>query len=375
MKRSSASPKTDAPRPQSAVTQRPTIIDVARAAGVSKATASKAMSLPPEVCPVRKETRERILDVAEKMGYRASWHAKALAHGKSHTVGLLYQGPYPWYLTGVYGDMIQALAVELQRNGFHLLFVPISEEDDTWSDMLHDRRIDGCVLADYVPERIEAILKEANLPTVLLNIQSDLPYSTIIPDDRNGAEQLTRHLLELGHRDIVFFQVAKGYVRTHFSYFERLEGYKSVLESAGLENHIQIIESSVDEFAQAMSTHLAGKNQKLLNRVPTAVMAYSHDEAIELMYALWQQNVIVPADMSLATFNDVYPLDLMTPPVTTVKVPASTMGWQAGVLLLEMIKAHSKSRKSKSVVTEEKPQHIVVPESLVVRASTAAPSR
>ena len=140
-----------ATEPDGAAGRRPTILDLARRAGVSKATASKAMSLPPEQCPVRKETRERILQVAEEIGYRPSWHAKALAHGKSHTVGLLYQGPYPWYLTGVYGEMIQALAVQLKSHGFHLLFVPISEEDDSWSDMLHDRRIDGCVLADYVP--------------------------------------------------------------------------------------------------------------------------------------------------------------------------------------------------------------------------------
>jgi hypothetical protein len=108
----------------------PTILDLARRAGVSKATASKAMSMAPDVCPVRKETREHVLQVAEEIGYRPSWHAKALAHGKSHTVGLLYQGPFPWYLTGVYGNMIQSLAVELQSHGFHLLFVPGLEQDE-----------------------------------------------------------------------------------------------------------------------------------------------------------------------------------------------------------------------------------------------------
>jgi LacI family transcriptional regulator len=82
--------------------------------------------------------------------------------------------------------------------------------------MLHDQRIDGCVIADYVPENIEALLAEANLPTVLLNIKSELPYAAVIPDDRDGAGQLTRHLLELGHRDIAFFQVQQRYI-THTS--------------------------------------------------------------------------------------------------------------------------------------------------------------
>jgi DNA-binding LacI/PurR family transcriptional regulator len=97
-----------------------------------------------------------------------------------------------------------------------------------------------------------------------------------------------------------------------------------------------------------MSTHLAGKQQKLFKNVPTAVMAYSHSEAIELRHALWQNNVAVPQDISLATFNDVDPLSMMTPPLTTIDVPAAKWDGTPVSLLLNMMKDHAASKNPTS---------------------------
>jgi LacI family transcriptional regulator len=375
MKRSSDSaPKNRRPAPpeaaQSPVAARPTIMDVARAAGVSKATASKAMSLPPEECPVRKETRERILEIAGQMGYRPSWHAKALAHGRSHTVGLLYQGPFPWYVTGVYEGMLQSLAVSLQSRGYHLLFVPVTENDSSWSHMLHDQRLDGCVIVHQMPEYFQDVLCEAQLPAVLLNIKGEAQHLCIVPDDRGGAAQITQHLLDLGHRDIAFYQLPLRF--QHWSIGERIAGYKDALRKTGLAAHAQLIECPADELAQQLSTHkVTGSAQKRLKQCPTALIAYSHGDAIELMHALWKHGIAVPQELSVATFNDVYPLEWMTPPLTTVQVPAHDMGWRAGDMLVNLIEERHRGQ----MPGEMKHPLITVAEKLIVRGSTAPPPK
>jgi LacI family transcriptional regulator len=339
------------------VIKRPTINDVARQSGVSKATASKALSLPPERCPVSKTTREHVLQVAGQMGYRPNWRAKALADGRSHTIGLLYQGPYPWYLNGVYGAMIQSFALTLQSQGFHLLFVPI-EGDGSWEHMLLDRRLDGCVVADWIPDAVAQILASAQMPVVLLNLQSTLPYPTVVPDDHNGAMLLTRHLQQLGHRHIVFYeQPGEG---THFSRAARRAGFQQAMREAGLRKSAREVQIAPAQFA--------GQLQKTLRKAttsrPTAIITYADSDAMELLHALWQHAIRVPADVSLATFNDVHPLHLLTPPVTAVHIPAEEIGRQGAEILLRQI----------FDATPPDVPSLVLPETLTLRASTAPPN-
>jgi LacI family transcriptional regulator len=344
---------------------RPTIMDLARRCGVSKATASKAMNMPPELCPVRKSTRERIHQMAQEIGYRPSWRAKALADGKSHTIGLLYSGPFPWYLTGIYGPMMQAFSMSLQQCGYHLLFVPVIEEDDRWSHMLLDQRLDGCVVADHMPEDVKHLLADSKLPVVMLNARSSEPYPSVVPDDRDGGRQVTQHLIDIGHRELVFYakpvpRNAKPGFDEHFSVSERSAGFEETLRQAKLLSRSEIVRLPIDRFVE----RLAGG--KLKTR-PTAILVDSHNVAMELMNLLWQHGVRIPDDVSLATFNDVEPVQFMTPPLTTVSVPVYEIGRQGALLLVRHIQ--EKKKNASAPITE----CVTIPETLIVRASTSPP--
>jgi LacI family transcriptional regulator len=267
---------------------------------------------------------------------------------------LLYQGPYPWYLGGVYGEMIQSFALALQSQGFHLLFVPI-EGDGGWEHMLLDRRLDGCVVADWIPETVAQILATSQLPVVLLNMQTALPYPTVVPDDRDGAIQLTRHLQQLGHRRIVFYErPGEG---THFSRAARRAGFDWAMQDAGLGK----LATNVDAASATFAAQLQKSVRQNSTTRPTAVITYAHEDAIELLHELWLRGVRVPDDLSLATFNDVYPLDVLTPSVTAVRIPADEIGRQGAEILLRQIFDGASSNELQ----------IVLPETLTVRASTA----
>lgn len=127
-----AAPKVEAaawqlePRPT-----RPTINDVARRCGLSKATISKALNLSEAESPVNAQTRRMVLQVAEEMGYRPNFRARSLTHGRSNAIGLLHDRPAP-HINGVYDGMIYAFAQTLLESGFHLTLVPTVGDSKDW---------------------------------------------------------------------------------------------------------------------------------------------------------------------------------------------------------------------------------------------------
>ncbi len=330
---------------------RPTLLDVARQCNLSKASVSKALSLPADKCPVKPATRQRILRVAAEMGYRPNWRAKSLADGRSHAVGLLYSNSFP-HLHGIYESMVKSFGVELQRQKFHLNFIPAGEDSDEWRHMLEERRVDGCVVFDWLPDAVKAAFATESLPGVLLNIESDYPMTQVLPDDRGGMEIALEHLLNLGHRRIALFFEAEP--TRHHSERHREESFETIMRRAGLRPHIErcTIEELVAMLVNAPDA-------------PTAVLPYTHIEAIKLLPHLVKAGITVPNDLSILTFNDVYPLEYLMPALSTVAIPSEGIGKLGAELLLQQI------------TTPRPPelQRIFLPEHLVLRDSTATPAK
>jgi DNA-binding LacI/PurR family transcriptional regulator len=169
-------------------------------------------------------------------------------------------------------------------------------------------------------------------------------------DDENGTRAVMRHLLSLGHKRIAFNLGETP--PAHFSVSIRAATYQLCMREAGLTPEEPFV-GPIDQFVRRM---IADPNR------PTAILDYEHWSAVRLLQELWRNGLRVPDDISVATFNDTYPVMEVIPPLTTVALPTIQIAEHAVRLLLERIEQPQTPAET-----------IVLQESLVVRESTAAP--
>jgi DNA-binding LacI/PurR family transcriptional regulator len=347
----------------SAGAQRVRIHDVARQCGLSITTVSQALNLRADQCRVSSETRTLVQRVARELGYQPSRAARALAKGRSYTVGILAWSLVP---KGIYSEMISVIAEVLRTRGYHLLLAHLGDRVDVWGQNLLGEQMDGCLVLNNLPTDLRSILAEAHLPTVLVNVESDLNLPQVLVDDAAGMRQLTEHLLHLGHRRIAFYRAPAwagapvGYI-PHYSVREREQAFLKTMQAAGCGASATVHEGKIEAYAQqVIAAAPEGR--------PTAIIAYSHIEALPLMRMLWERGLQVPRDLSLATFNDIEFVADVIPPLTAVAIPNEELGRQAAQLLLEQLDAPPLPPGSHPTPA----RRVVLPERLVVRASTQA---
>lgn len=338
-----ASPTSD---PNSAP---PSLKDIADACGLSTSSVSRALNLSSKDCPLNPRTRDRVRRVAREMGYQANAHARALSSGRSNTAGLIFPGSMPM-LDGVYQGVITAFSETLARHNYHLTLIPIAP-DANWSRSLAGWRVDGCVCLQYLDPRAAEAVADAGLPCVLLNGRSAAASGSVSPDDRGGARRATEHLLEQGHRDIAM--VADfAFERAHYSLYERRAGFEAAMQAAGLGDRARWIaaghDQAADQLLQASPT-------------PTAVLCYSQFEAVPLLGRLQAAGRRVPQDISVISFNDVFPSSEIKPSLSVVSVPSEAIGALGAEMLLRQI------REGRPAV----PETLVLDETLIARQSSA----
>ena len=179
-----------------------------------------------------------------------------------------------------------------------------------------------------VREELLPLLKRGRLPATLVNASPTYGLPSVNPDDHEGAIQATRHLLELGHKDIVFLLAQQP---KHFSIAQRQQGYAEVMLEAGLGNHVRVFGGPLDEFA----TWLKESSPR-----PTAIVAFTHFLAVKLLQVLWDAGFRVPDDVSVTTFSNAYPVEDTIPPLTAVALPTVEMGRAAAEMLIEQIESN-----------------------------------
>lgn len=331
--------------------KRPTISDVARQCGLSKTTVSVILNEAPASARVPLETHERVRQTANQLGYRPSWRARALTNRRTHTIGVLYAPPMPLIVRGNYEGIMAGINETLTKNGYHVMFVPLGEDPADWGDLLTDQRLDGCLVLSRLHDTLATLLTQSQLPFTLVNADSDRPLSVVLPDDNDGSRQLTEHLLALGHRRIAFYL---GDAPAHYSVTQRQGAYEAAMRAAGCDAEVRVVSGSVHQFVATLNDAAAR---------PTAVIAYTHFTAITMLRLLWEAGLSVPADLSVATFGNNYPVADVIPPLTTVALPTEAMGRIAAEMVLEQIKTAGAAA----------PRRAVLKETLIVRRSTAAP--
>lgn len=332
----------------------PRSVDVARLAGVSQKTVSRVFNDEPYVSA---EVRRRVLEAAEQLGYRRNNAARALASGRTRSIGVVTLG------TALYGPASLLMGVErvVRDTGYALRVVNTMEGDPSGLagavDSLLDQGVDGIVISEPIHEEGgEGDLAILSVP--VLTLGSPLPFtaSTMLTGGGDAdlmARVAVEHLLDLGHSTVHHLAGPQRW----YAAKDRLEGWRATL-AAHSRDRPPVIEGDWS----AASGYAAGRELAADPEV-TAVFAANDDMAIGLIRALTEAGRRVPEDVSVVGFDDIPVAAYVTPPLTTVRQPFDTVAQEGLKRLVHAI---------------ENPQAEALPASdppvdLIVRASTQHP--
>jgi LacI family transcriptional regulator len=331
---------------------------VARLAGVSVATVSRVLNASG---PVKEETRRRIQEVVESLGYVPHGAARSLTTKQTDTLGVLLPDIYGEF----FSELIRGIDSAARKQGYHVLVSGSHEDREEVQAVLRALRgrVDGLILMTPTADMLEALrsVPPGSLPTVLLNCPPGaLPFASINVDNHGGAMAMVRHLAGLGHRRIAFIQ---GPPDNHDA-GERLRGWRDAVRELGLEID-QTLEIPGD-FSEEAGCRAGERILKLKPR-PDAVFAANDAMAIGCLHALRQAGIEVPEEIGVAGFDDVPIARFMSPPLTSVGVPIAELGALALERLLETVRQRGGG-------TVRPPRHEELPPVLVVRGSCGAQS-
>jgi LacI family transcriptional regulator len=330
-----------------------TIKDIAQVAGVASSTVSKALNGSPEIS---EPTRERIIAVAKRLGYRPNAIARSLKVQRTHTLGVITNDQDGLFTTA----MVRGVADIANEHGFGVFLCNSygsMAKERQHVELLLDKQVDGIIMTDFkVEERGAPAAPTGTLPVVYLYAYTSVADSPcILPDDVGGGRLATEHLLSLGRRRIGFVNGPPSYEATRL----RLAGYQQALEQEGVPFDPELVWTAAD-WNQDSGFRLA--QQAMAVGIPPNALVCANDElAAGALLALWESGLRVPEDVAIVGFDDRAFAAHLPVPLTTVALPLHTMGVEAASRLFAAVAGEPFAN-----------ERIHVPCSLVVRRSTAA---
>jgi DNA-binding LacI/PurR family transcriptional regulator len=304
------------------------IYDIAERAGVAPSTVSRALR---DHGRIGKETRARIKQIANEMGFIPNSIAQSLVSQRTRTVGVITANlADPWV-----GVVIQGIEEAAHAAEYTLILTTTKERYDREStvvDVLQQRRVEGIIVVP-VYEGSEDF-DPGPIPTVVINeslrLRSDHRWRLVAINDKNSAGLAVDHLLELGHRRIAYV----GSVRRPSSTRYRQGGYEAALRAAGVPVERDLI------FYPALQDDLSAGASSLtdvLESGATAAFCYNDITAIGLLSACRRRAIRVPDALSVVGFDDIETARLVTPALTTVAQPRHALGQTAMASLLRLV--------------------------------------
>jgi DNA-binding LacI/PurR family transcriptional regulator len=333
--------------------QRSTLNDVAHFAGVSYQTVSRVVNNHPSVSP---ETRTRVQQIIEEMGYQPNKLAKSLVANRSDTLAVLAFG------MSQYGPTQMILNIERAARdlGYDLIFSNIKELNELEIykaiDNISGRLVDGIIWISPVEGMSynEMLRLAKNIPMVLIDPEVNEELPSVIVDQRYGSQLITEHLIELGHQHIAEISGPLDW----FGAIARHQQWLQTLDEAGLTPMM-----SVEGDWSVQSGYEVARQLLRNNPGFTALVVGNDQMALGAIYALNERGLRVPEDISVAGFDDIPEAGFYRPPLTTIQQDFSQLGVLGVRYLSELIQNHEAPLK----------QHIIPPK-LIVRKSTQPPS-
>ena len=333
------------------VTKKPSLADVAAAAGVSVATVSRALNTPGIV---KAKLRERVLQASRELGYVPHGAARALASRRNRSIGVVV----PTLGLSVFARGVEALQDRLSDDGYRLLvansqYDPAKELQEIQSLLAHG--VDGLVLVgnDRLPET-RKLLRQNSCPVVVTFVhEAAEEYPAVGIDNFASACDMTRHLVSAGH--------------TRFSILTSPAGYNDRIRSRrdGIVRSIEDAGASLERLIEIPYTMEAGREglNRIVNEAPltTCVICTADLIAVGALAEARRIGLDVPGDLSIAGFDGLDLSDYLTPGLSTVVVPAADIGTLAAERVLEIISGG------------KPPAETVLDPRLSIRGSTGAP--
>ena len=335
--------------------KRSTIDDVALRAGVSIKTVSRVLNDEPNV---RAATRERVMQAAAELEYRPNLSARRLAANRAFVIAMLYDNPKaPDYVAEVQHGALQAC----RARGYDLLIHPCDSLSptvvDEVLDLHHQATVDGFMVLQPVSDN--QVLNQALLDQGILAVRvSQRPFAglpCISVADEAAADEMTEHLIELGHRRIGFIMGHPDHGSSH----DRLAGYRSALARHGIDFDETLVERGLFDYE---SGYACARRLLSLSPHPTAIFASNDHMAMATLTAAHERRLEIPRDLSVAGFDDTSFAGFAWPPLTTVRQPVVEVAQLATELLLDRLQGR----------TQDLPDHRLRA-TMVCRASTGPP--
>ena len=327
-----------------------TIRDVAREADVSATTVSRVFNHSELVT---ESTRDRVMAVAQKMGYQPNATAQSLSSGRTKTIGVILPAPHGEF----FSEVIRGIDEVAQTAEQYLLIssshYSLSESKAALQALRG--RVDGLlIMTTHVAAKELVEDMSLEVPAVFLNTAlNGSPYDTFDIENEEGARSAVAHLAERGHTSIGIITGPES----SFDVKERIAGYRSALQAAGIDPAEQVQVSG--DFTQ-QSGYEAGEQLLKLDALPGAVFACNDYMAIGAMAALQEGGIRIPRDIAVAGFDDIPSARYFSPSLTTVRVPVHDLGRKAAERLIDLLRDEE----------DADPISTVLPSELVVRAST-----
>ncbi|MBN2548077.1 MAG: LacI family DNA-binding transcriptional regulator [Anaerolineales bacterium] len=339
------------------MTNRITMSDIARQAGVSLMTVSRVINQKDDVSP---ETRQRILDIIEDLGYRPSGIARSLATQRTGTIGLVVPDIANPYFSGI----AQGVAEIAYAEDFSVLLCDCDERPERELEMLQvldDKRVDGVIVAAPRLDTqllVPAMANHANV--VLINRRFDDPLQSsvigyVVSDDETGGKLATKTLLDHGYSRVGFLAGP----RASYGSMRRMVGYEQALGEAGkplLPELIQYCSPTVKGGREA--SHLLLESNPDLR----CLFCFNDLVAIGVLQTCSELGLRVPDDLAIVGYDDIPMASWVQPQLTTCRVDFEKMGRQATQLLINYLENCS-----------EGCQNIILQPEIILRASAPGP--
>jgi len=314
---------------------------VAELAGVSQTTVSFVLNNV-DRANISEETRRRVHEAAETLGYVPDMAARALARGRSANIGLVLVQPHKQIFADSYiPNVIAGLSQVVKKAGYRILveMIDAGSHPNTYVDLIRGKEVAGLVVNLGSPSVAELEETAGQLATYALEgypiltldeYHPDLP--SVMVDRLTGVRQVVQHLIDMGHTCIACITYAPTNVNLHAEI--RLEVYRETLRQAGIQPDEALVRYGVfdpDTGYAAMQSLLDGYP------VPTAIYAMNDVMAFGAMTAIHERGLRVPEDIAVVGFDDIRLARYTAPPLTTVFEPETEHGYAAGELLMHLI--------------------------------------
>ncbi len=312
-----------------------TLKDIAQHMNLSVATVSRALNNKGRIS---KETTQRIMQVAEEMGYKPNESARALKTNRSSTIGVII----PDSKNIFYSKMLKSIDQVLLNKGYSIIFCDSDEKierEQEYFELLKSKSVSGMIIV--TAGKTDIYNEEKSLSNIVFvdNIPSiSRPFSFVAINNVKAAYELTQLVIDYGHKDICM--ICADLSET--TGYDRLQGFKECL----IDNKLTFSNKCIIKGTfQYQTGYSAGDQILAMKKKPTAIFAQNNMQAYGVIKRLREADVRIPEDISVVCFDAIDETGLMSPKLTCVMQPVEEIGRQAVMGILDGIKNENQAMK------------------------------